>query len=39
LRPLWDWKSGDKREVVEIIAPFGGAEEMLKDLQEKVFGR
>jgi len=28
LRPQ-DWKSGDKREVVEIVAPFGGADEML----------
>lgn len=32
-----DWKSGDKLWVVEIIAPFGGAEEMLKDLKMKVF--
>lgn len=32
LRPQ-DWKSGDKREVVEIVAPFGGAEEMLKDYE------
>lgn len=24
-------------EMVEIVAPFGGAEEMMKDLQEKVF--
>jgi len=37
LRPQ-DWKSGGRREVVEIVAPFGGAEEMLKDLNEKVFG-
>lgn len=36
---LQDWKSGDKREVVEIVAPFGGAEEMVKDLEEKVFGK
>src|SRR5688572_12483265 len=36
LRPQ-DWRSGDTREVVVIIAPFGGAEEMMKDLREKVF--
>lgn len=38
LRPQ-DWKSGDRREVVEIVAPFGGEAEMLKDLNEKVFRR
>ena len=32
-----DWKSGDQLWVVEVIAPFGGAEEMVKDLKEKVF--
>ena len=36
LRPQ-DWKSGDKLWVVEVIAPFGGADEMVKDLKEKVF--
>ena len=36
LRPQ-DWKSGDKLYAVEVIAPFGGAEEMIKDLKEKVF--
>ena len=36
LRPQ-DWKSGDKLWVVEVIAPFGGAEEMVKDLKAKVF--
>ena len=36
LRPQ-DWKSGIKLWVVEVIAPFGGAEEMVKDLKEKVF--
>jgi len=25
--------------VVEIVAPFGGAAEMVKDLEEKVFAR
>src|SRR5258706_5427459 len=36
LRPQ-DWKSGDKLWVVEVIAPFGGADRMLKDLKEKGF--
>jgi cytolysin-activating lysine-acyltransferase len=36
LRPQ-DWKSGDRAWVVEAIAPFGGAEEMVKDLKAKVF--
>ena len=36
LRPQ-DWKSGDNLWVVEVISPFGGAEDMVKDLKEKVF--
>jgi len=32
-----DWKSGDNLWVVEVIAPFGGAEEMVKDLKAAVF--
>ncbi len=36
LRPQ-DWKSGDNLWVVEVIAPFGGAEEMVKDLKAAVF--
>ena len=32
-----DWKCGDKLWVVEVIAPFGGAEDMIKDLKAKVF--
>lgn len=36
LRPQ-DWKSGDQLWVVEVIAPFGGPEEMIKDLKAKVF--
>ena len=28
---------GDKLWVVEVIAPFGGAEKMVMDLKEKVF--
>ncbi len=36
MRPQ-DWKSGDRLWMVEVIAPFGGAEEMVKDLKAKVF--
>ncbi len=36
LRPQ-DWKSGERLWVVEVIAPFGGAEAMVKDLKAKVF--
>lgn len=36
MRPQ-DWKSGDRQWVVEVIAPFGGAQEMVKELKEKVF--
>ena len=36
LRPQ-DWKSGDRLWVVEVIAPFGGAEEMVQDLKANVF--
>ncbi len=36
LRPQ-DWKSGDEVWVVEAIAPFGGGEEMVKDLKANVF--
>lgn len=36
MRPQ-DWKSGDRLWVVEVIAPFGGAEEMVKDLKANVF--
>ncbi len=36
LRPQ-DWKSGDKLWVVEVIAPFGAAEELVKDLKTHVF--
>lgn len=32
LRPQ-DWKGGDKKTLVEVVAPFGGAEEMVKDWQ------
>jgi hemolysin-activating ACP:hemolysin acyltransferase len=36
MRPQ-DWKSGDRLWSVEITAPFGGAEEMLKNLKAIVF--
>jgi cytolysin-activating lysine-acyltransferase len=36
LRPQ-DWKSGDQLWVVDVIAPFGGAEEMVRELKESVF--
>jgi cytolysin-activating lysine-acyltransferase len=36
LRPQ-DWKSGDTLWVVDVIAPFSGTDEMLKDLKAKVF--
>jgi cytolysin-activating lysine-acyltransferase len=36
MRPQ-DWKSGDKLWIVEVLAPFGGTDEMLKDLKAKVF--
>jgi len=32
-----DWKSGPKLWVIEVVAPFGGAEEMVNDLKAKVF--
>jgi cytolysin-activating lysine-acyltransferase len=35
MRPQ-DWKSGERLWVVEVIAPFGGAEEMMKDLKAKM---
>ena len=36
LRPQ-DWKSGNQLWVVEAIAPFGGAEEMIVNLKAQVF--
>jgi cytolysin-activating lysine-acyltransferase len=36
MRPQ-DWKSGDRLWVVEVIAPFGKGEEMVRDLKERVF--
>jgi len=36
MRPQ-DWKCGDRLWIVEVVAPFGGTDEMLKDLKAKVF--
>jgi cytolysin-activating lysine-acyltransferase len=36
MRPQ-DWKCGDKLWIVEVLAPFGGTDEMLKDLKAKLF--
>jgi cytolysin-activating lysine-acyltransferase len=36
LRPQ-DWTSGDRLWVVEVIAPFGEPEEMVRDLKGAVF--
>jgi cytolysin-activating lysine-acyltransferase len=36
MRPQ-DWKSGDRLWVVEVFAPFGGADAMVADLKAKVF--
>jgi cytolysin-activating lysine-acyltransferase len=36
LRPS-DWRSGEAAWVVDCIAPFGGADEMVADLKAKVF--
>jgi cytolysin-activating lysine-acyltransferase len=32
-----DWKSGDKLWLVDIVAPYGGHDAMIKDSKEKVF--
>lgn len=36
LRPA-DWKSGDRLWVVDLVAPFGGREEVLRNLKEQNF--
>lgn len=35
--PPADWKSGDILWLVDLIAPYGGQEAMLKDLKTQVF--
>jgi cytolysin-activating lysine-acyltransferase len=32
-----DWKSGDQIWIIDLITPFGGGQEVMKDLREKVF--
>lgn len=32
-----DWKSGDQVWLVDLVAPFGGGDQVLKDLRENVF--
>lgn len=32
-----DWSSGDQIWLIDVFTPFGGAQEVLKDLREKVF--
>jgi len=32
-----DWKSGDQIWIVDLVAPFGGAPEVIKELRETVF--
>ena len=32
-----DWKSGEELWLIDLIAPFGGADGIIKELREKVF--
>jgi cytolysin-activating lysine-acyltransferase len=32
-----DWASGDQVWLIDVFTPFGGAQDVLKDLREKVF--
>lgn len=32
-----DWNSGDQVWLIDIVTPFGGAQEIMKDMREKVF--
>lgn len=34
---LADWASGDQVWLIDVFTPYGGAQELLKDLREKVF--
>ncbi|MGN7612777.1 toxin-activating lysine-acyltransferase [Magnetococcales bacterium HHB-1] len=36
LRPD-EWKSGDKLWLIDLVAPFGGHQDLIKDLKEQVF--
>lgn len=35
--PAADWKSGDQIWIIDMLTPFGGAAEVLKELRETVF--
>jgi cytolysin-activating lysine-acyltransferase len=32
-----DWKSGDEIWIIDLVAPFGGGQEAIRELKEKVF--
>lgn len=32
-----DWKSGDQVWIIDLVAPFGNAQEILKDIRENLF--
>ena len=34
---LKDWRGGEKLWLVDVVAPFGGHDPMIADLEEKVF--
>ena len=34
---MTDWTSGDQVWLIDVLTPFGGAQDVLKDLREKVF--
>lgn len=34
---MTDWNSGDQVWLIDVLTPFGGAQDVLKDLREKVF--
>lgn len=34
-----DWQSGDQIWIIDLFTPFGGVQEVMKDLREKVFAR
>ena len=34
-----DWKSGNQVWIIDLIAPFGGAPEVIKELRETLFAR
>lgn len=32
-----DWRSGDRVWIIDLVAPFGNAQEILKDIRENLF--